>query len=73
MPTLQHFIDASIAVAIMLALSVIARFLVYGVTDDGSAIAVVTATVVLLMGAVLLLRLWLSSSSAVTPKEPGTR
>jgi hypothetical protein len=73
MPTLQHYIDASIAVAIMLTLSVIAGFLAYGVTDDRSVIAVVTGTVFLLTGAVLLLRLWLSSSSAVTPKEPGTR
>jgi hypothetical protein len=54
----------------MLTLSVIAGLLAYGVTDDGSAIAVATATVFLLTGAVFLLRVWLSSSSAVTPKEP---
>ena len=57
----------------MLTLSVIAGLLAYGVTDDGSAIAVATATVFLLTGAVFLLRVWLSSSSAVKPKEPGTR
>jgi membrane protein YdbS with pleckstrin-like domain len=59
MPTLQHYVDAAIAVAIMLTLSVIAGFLAYGVTDDRPAIAVVMVTVFLLTGAALLFRLWL--------------
>jgi hypothetical protein len=73
MPTLHHYIDAAIAVAIMLTLSVIAGFLAFGVTDDRSAIAVTMMAVFLLTGAVLLVRGWLSLSSAVRPKEPGTR
>ncbi|HET6926824.1 MAG TPA: hypothetical protein VFI48_08230 [Hyphomicrobiaceae bacterium] len=72
MPTLQHYMDAAIAVAIMLILSVIAGFATFGVTDDRSAIAVVMAAVFLLTGAVLLVRLWLLSSTSVGPKEPGT-
>ena len=72
MPTLRHYIDAAIAVAIMLTLGAIAGFLAFGVTDDRSAIAITTVVVFLLTGAVLLLRLWLSSSSSVSPKEPGT-
>ena len=73
MPTLHHYIDAAIAVAIMLTLSAIAGFVAFGVTDDRSAIAVAMVVVFLLTGAVLLVRVWLSSSSAVRPKEPGTR
>ena len=73
MPTLYHYIDAAIAVAIMLTLSVIAGFLAFGVTDDRPAIGVTMVAVFLLTGAVLLARVWLSSSSAVRPKEPGTR
>jgi uncharacterized membrane protein len=57
----------------MLTLSVIAGFLAFGVTDDRSAIAVTMVVVFLLTAAVLLVRVWLSSSSAVGPKEPGTR
>jgi hypothetical protein len=73
MPTLHHYIDAVIAVAIMLTLSVIGGFLAFGVTDDRSAIAVTMVVVFLLTAAVLLVRVWLSSSSAVGPKEPGAR
>jgi uncharacterized membrane protein len=73
MPTLYHYIDASIAVAIMLTLGVIAGFLAFGVTDDRSAIAITTVVVFLLTGAVLLIRAWLSSASSVSPKKPDTR
>jgi len=72
MPKLHHYIDAVIAVAIMLTLSVIAGFLAFGVTDDRPAIAVTMLAVFLVTGAVLLYRVWLTSSSAVRPKEPGT-
>jgi hypothetical protein len=72
MPKLHHYIDAAIAVAIMLTLSVIAGFLAFGVTDDRPAIAVTMLAVFLVTGAVLLYRVWLTSSSAVRPKEPGT-
>ena len=71
MPTLHHYIDAAIAVAIMLTLSVVAGFLAFGLTDDRSAIAATMVAVLLLSGAVLMFRTWLSSSSAVKPKEPG--
>ena len=73
MPTLRHYIDASIAVATMLTLAAIAGFLAFGVTDDRSAIAVTTVVVFLLTGVILLFRAWLASSSSVRPKEPGTR
>jgi hypothetical protein len=73
MPTLHHYIDAAIAVAIMLTLSIIAGFLAFGVTDDRSAIAITMAVVFILTGAVLLFRAWLSASSSVGPKGPGTR
>jgi len=72
MPTLRHYIDASIAVAFMLTLGAIAGFLAFGVTDDRSAIAMTMLGVFLLTGAILLLRAWLSSSRAVSPKGPGT-
>jgi VIT1/CCC1 family predicted Fe2+/Mn2+ transporter len=73
MPTLRHYVDASIAVAIMLTLGVMAGLVAFGVTDDRSAIAVTTVAVFLLTGAVLLFRGWLSSSSSVKAKEPGLR
>jgi membrane protein YdbS with pleckstrin-like domain len=72
MPTLHHYVDAAIAVAIMLTLSVVAGFLAFGLTDDRSAIAVTMVTVFLLTAAVLLFRIWLSSSSAVKQKKAGT-
>ena len=73
MPTLRHYIDASIAVAFMLTLGAIAGFLAFGVTDDRSAVAITTGVVFLLTGAVLLLRVWLLSLGSAPPKEPGTR
>jgi hypothetical protein len=73
MPTLQHYRDAAITVATMLTLSVIAGFLAFGLTNDRSTIAVTMIAVFLLTGAVLLLRVWRSSSSSVRLKEPGTR
>jgi uncharacterized membrane protein len=72
MPTLHHYVDAAIAVAIMLTLSVVAGFLAFGLTDDRSAIAVTMVTVFLLTAAVLLFRIWLSASSAVKQKKAGT-
>jgi FtsH-binding integral membrane protein len=73
MPTLQHYIDASIAVSIMLTFGAVAGFMAFGVTDDRSAIAITMGVVFLLTGAVLLLRVWLLSLSSAPPKESGTR
>jgi hypothetical protein len=72
MPTLRDYIDASIAVAIMLTFGVIAGFLAFSITDNRSAIAITIVAVFLLTGAVLLFRVWLLPSSSVRPKEPGT-
>jgi hypothetical protein len=68
MPTLRHYLDASIAIATMLTLGAIAGFLAFGVTDDRSAIAVTALVVFLLTGVILLFRAWMSPSSSVRPK-----
>jgi hypothetical protein len=59
--TLNLYVDAVIAVLIMLALSVISGFLTAVVTEDRIAIMITMAVVFVATGAILLLRLWLLS------------
>jgi hypothetical protein len=57
----HHYVDAVIAVLIMLTLSIISGFLAAGVTEDRTAIMITMAVVFVATGAILLLRLWLLS------------
>jgi hypothetical protein len=59
--TVHLYVDAVIAVLIMLTLSVISGFLTAIVTEDRIAIMITMAVVFVATGALLWLRLWLSS------------
>ena len=61
--TLRLYFEAALAVAVMVTLSVISGFLAAAVTSDRAAIAITMAVVFAVVGAVLLVRVWL-----VTPK-----
>jgi hypothetical protein len=68
--TIRLYIDATLAVAIMVTLSVISGFIATAVTDDRTLILSTIAAVFALTGAGLLLRLWLVTQKPLAPRGP---
>jgi hypothetical protein len=68
--TIRLYIDATLAVAIMAAFSIIAGFVAAALTDDRSLILVSVAVVFGLTGAVLMVRLWLMMHRPAAPQNP---
>jgi hypothetical protein len=68
--TIQLYINATLAVAIMGTLSVISGFIAAGLTDDRTLVVGTIVVVFTLTGAALLLRLWLMTQQTATPRSP---
>jgi hypothetical protein len=68
--TIRLYVDAMIAVAIMLTLGVISGFIAAALTDDRTVILATVVAVFTLTGVALLLRLWLTTPNAVAPRSP---
>ena len=68
--TIRLYIDATIAVAIMVTLSVVSGFIAVGLTDDRTVVVGTIAAVFILTGLALLLRLWLITHKPVAPRSP---
>jgi hypothetical protein len=65
--TIRLYFDATLAVAIMAALAIIAGFVAAALTDDRALILVTVAAVFALTGAALFVRLWLMTHNPDTP------
>jgi hypothetical protein len=68
--TRRVFVDAALAVATMLVLSVISGFLAAAVTGDRTIVMNTMGTVFVVIGAGLLLRVWLLSPKPVSSTKP---
>jgi hypothetical protein len=66
MSTARLYFEAVVAISTMLTLSVISGFLAAAVSDNRTAVMVTMAVVFVAMGAILLLRVWLSAEAGQT-------
>ena len=58
MITIRHYLDATLAVAIMAGLGIIAGFAAGAISGDRILVAATTLSVFALTGVVLIVRLW---------------
>ncbi len=68
--TIRLYFDATLAVAIMVTLGVIAGFVAAALTDDRALILATVIVVFGLTGAALLVRLWLMMHRPAAPQNP---
>ena len=68
--TIRLYFDATLAVAIMVTLGVIAGFVAAALTDDRALILATVVVVFGLTGAALLVRLWLMMYRPAAPQNP---
>jgi hypothetical protein len=68
--TIRLYFDATLAVAIMVTLGVIAGFVAAALTDDRALILATVVIVFGLTGAALLVRLWLMLHRPAAPQDP---
>jgi hypothetical protein len=67
--TLRLYFDATLAVAVMFTLSVVAAFIAAAVTEDRTIVALTAGAVFSLTGAVLVVRLWLMIRRPALPVD----
>ena len=69
--TIRLYLDAALAVGIMVAFGAIAGFLAAAITGDRTLVIATTATVFALTGAALTVRLWRLTRKPAAPLDPG--
>lgn len=65
--TVRLYMDATLAVAVMALMGIIAGFAAAAITGDRMTVIVTTAVVFALTGAVLVFRLWRNTRKPVLP------
>jgi hypothetical protein len=70
--TIRLYFDATLAVAIMAALGIVAGFAAAAITGDRTLVIATTAVVFVLTGAVLTVRLWRITRKPQLPLDTGT-
>jgi hypothetical protein len=68
--TVRLYVDATLAVAIMVTFSVISGIIATALTDDRMLVLATIAAVFALTGMGLLLRLWLVTPKPLAPRRP---
>jgi len=67
---LRLYLEATVAVAIMAVLGVVAAFIAAAITGDRTLVIAAAAAAFLISGAVLMVRLWRLPRKAALPLDP---